>query len=68
MTRDAITRWTPGRKVELLNEFDRLSPDGQVALLAWHNLTLEEVETWRERFRAFGTPGLAQTRIQDLRP
>lgn len=68
MIGDPITRWTPTRKVELLNELDALDTDGRAALLAQHEITPEEAETWHRRYRAHGTRGLAQSNIQELRP
>jgi hypothetical protein len=67
MTNDPITRWTPARKVELLEELDALDSAGRASLLAAHEITPEEAETWRLRFQRFGTAGLAQHRIQELR-
>ncbi|MBI5940115.1 MAG: DUF1153 domain-containing protein [Caulobacterales bacterium] len=55
----AFDRWTPTRKLQVLNDFDEASAEEQAALLVRHALTADEVEQWRGAYQRHGLAGLA---------
>lgn len=59
-------RWTPTRKLTLLNRLACADEAGREALLAEHEVTPEEIEQWRGAYDRHGLPGLAVQR-QDCR-
>lgn len=57
-------RWTPRRKAELLAKLDTLNPNQASKLLAFHNISPEELQEWKNYLANNGIPGLRTTRIQ----
>jgi transposase-like protein len=55
-------RWTPRRKAEVIREFARADETTRAALMAKHNLTTEELNSWRQGYRREGLNGLAARR------
>lgn len=63
--RDGVSRWTAQRKATLLSDI-RAGKVSEADALARHNLTPEELTSWRRRERRFGPRGLMQTKLQVL--
>ena len=59
------TRWTPQRKLELLNAIY----DGKTTLrqaAAEHALSVDELASWSRRYARHGRDGLKSTKTQEL--
>lgn len=53
------TRWTPTRKLEVLNQFDQGDAAERAALLVEHGLSDDEISQWRGAYSRHGLAGLA---------
>lgn len=62
-----MKRYTKTQKMIILNELDTVSSNAAVLrLLATHNLTTEEIESWRIRKSKYGINGLQATKINHM--
>lgn len=67
LDRGDVTRWTPALKEALVQRFEA----GTITLkdlLRTYSLTLEEFDSWRQRYRAVGRRGLKATAVQQALP
>lgn len=55
---DEIERWTPTRKLQVLNDYDAAGDEARAALLVKHGLSTDEIDQWRDAYRARGLAGL----------
>lgn len=60
-----VTRWTPGRKEEVVAAIRRGELTRERAL-ELHELSADELATWEARFAAHGRPGLSVRGLQEL--
>lgn len=63
----AIERWTPRRKVALLNDL-ATGRTTQEAVLRLYNVSPDEIAEWIRAYHHDGLPGLRTTRTQERRP
>lgn len=56
------TRWTPTRKLQVLNDYDLTDAAGKALILTVHGLTADEIDQWRRAYRRLGLAGLKVTK------
>lgn len=59
---DAISRWTPGRKREVLLRYCYADEAARQALLAEHQITADEIDQWDGAYQRHGLAGLKVTK------